>query len=98
MNDLELMNVLLEPRVSEKSVRIGDAHRQFVFRVARGASKTDVKAAVELLFKVEVSAVRVCNVKGKARRTRNGVSHRPDWRKAYVSLKPGFDINFVGAE
>ncbi|MGE0386937.1 MAG: 50S ribosomal protein L23 [Gammaproteobacteria bacterium] len=99
MNDTELMTLLIAPRVSEKSTRVGDAHRQFVFRVLPKARKPDIKRAVELMFKVEVEAVRVANVRGKVKSGRMGRGgRRPDWKKAYVTLKPGFDINFQGAQ
>jgi large subunit ribosomal protein L23 len=99
MNQERLMRVLIGPVVSEKSTIAADKFRQFVFRVLPDASKPEIKSAVEQLFKVEVEQVRVCNVRGKLKRSRGGrVGHRSDWKKAYVSLKEGYDINFSGTE
>lgn len=93
-----LMQVLLAPHISEKSTFVGDLRGQVVFRVARNATRDEVKAAVELLFKVEVEGVRVLNVKGKTKRFGRHMGRREHWKKAYVSLKPGQEINFaVGA-
>ncbi len=96
MNQERLMKVLLGPVVSEKSTIAADSDRQFVFQVATDATKQEIGRAVELLFDVKVDAVQVLNVKGKNKRfgARNG--RRPNWRKAYVGLKPGYDIDFGG--
>ena len=93
-----LMQVLLGPAVSEKGTMIGDKHNQYVFRVDRAATKTDVKAAVQLLFKVEVAGVQVLNVKGKEKRTGRFTGRRNSWKKAYVRLKAGQEINFAEGE
>lgn len=98
MNKEGLMKVLLSPCISEKTTRVGDTHRQFVFRVSPQASKIDIKKAVELMFNVEVAGVRVANVKGKAKAFRFASGRRANWKKAYVSLKPGFDLDFMGME
>jgi large subunit ribosomal protein L23 len=98
MNQDKLMTVLLAPHVSEKSTRVADKHRQYVFKVARSANKPSIKQAVELMFNVKVDAVRVCNVPGKIKRFGGTLGRRGDWKKAYVTLKTGFDINFMGAE
>lgn len=99
MNEVDLMRLLVEPRVSEKATRVADAHRQFVFKVERVATKPDVKRAVELMFKVKVASVSLCNVRGKAKPGRTGRGgSRSSWKKAYVTLQPGFDINFIGKE
>jgi len=90
----QLMNVLLAPVVSEKSTRIADKHRQYVFRVADGATKPEIKAAVELLFKTRVDDVRVARVKGKAKRFGRFAGRRRNWKKAYVRLAAGQEINF----
>ncbi len=97
MNKERLMKILLEPRITEKSTLVGDKYRQFVFKVVKDASKPEIKQAVELLFEVEVDSVQVCNVKGKVKSYRQTVGRRSDWKKAYVTLKPGFDIDFMGA-
>lgn len=91
-----MTKILVSPRVTEKSTMLGDKHRQFVFRVATDATKPDIKEAVEQMFEVKVDSVRVCNVKGKRKIFKNAPGFRQGWKKAYVRLMPGFDINFVG--
>ena len=97
MNKEQLMQVLLEPRITEKSTLVAEQYKQFVFKVQKEASKPDIKQAVELMFEVEVESVQVMNVKGKRKGMRQSVGRRSDWKKAYVKLKPGFDIDFIGA-
>lgn len=96
MNQERLMNILLEPRITEKGSLIGEKYRQFVFKVAKTATKPEIKQAVEKMFEVEVESVQVCNVKGKVKSFQQTVGRRSDWKKAYVKLKPGFDIDFTG--
>jgi large subunit ribosomal protein L23 len=91
----QLMKVLLAPVISEKSTWVADKHRQVIFRVAAGATKPQIKAAVELMFKVEVLGVTVSNVRGKEKRFGQFIGRRNHWKKAYVSLKPGQEINFA---
>ena len=98
MNQERLMKVLLEPRITEKSSVLGDKYNQFVFKVMRDATKPEIKKAVELLFEVEVESVQVLNVKGKSKRFSQMLGRRSDWKKAYVKLKPGFDIDYMGAQ
>ncbi len=98
MNDERLTQILLAPHVSEKSSRIGEASNQVVFRVMRDARKPEIKKAVEKMFKVEVEHVRVANVKGKRKGVARKAGKRSDWKKAYVRLKTGHDIDFLGAE
>ncbi len=98
MNQERLMNVILEPHVSEKSTICADKMNQVVFKVATDANKTEIKQAVELLFEVNVESVQVTNVKGKTKRTQTGMGRRKNWKKAYIRLKEGQDINFIGAE
>ena len=98
MNNHRIMNILLAPHVSEKSSLVADKSRQFVFRVLARATKPEIKTAVESLFKVDVSSVTVTNVKGKRKKFRQTLGRRQDWKKAYVSLKEGQDINFTIAE
>jgi large subunit ribosomal protein L23 len=93
-----LMNVVLAPVVSEKSTRVADKNRQYVFRVADSATKPEVKAAIELLFKTKVQDVTVSNVKGKAKRFGRFMGRRRNWKKAYVRLAAGQEINFSAAE
>ena len=94
-NPERLMTVLLAPVVSEKGTFIADKYEQVVFRVMQNATKPEVKAAVELMFKVEVEGVQIANVKGKKKRFGTHGGRRRNWKKAYVSLKPGQEINFA---
>jgi large subunit ribosomal protein L23 len=92
------MKVLVGPHVSEKGTMLADKHNQVVFKVIPDATKLEVKKAVENLFKVEVNNVQVVNVRGKMKRTGQNWGKRKNWKKAYVSLKEGQDIDFIGAE
>ena len=98
MSEERLMKLLLSPHVSEKSTRIADKNRQFVFKVVPDATKPEIKQAGEWMFKVEVEGVQVVNVAGKRKRFGRMAGRRPDWKKAYVRLKPGHDIDFVGGQ
>ncbi len=91
------MNLLLSPRITEKSSDLSDKHSQYVFKVIKTATKPQIKRAVELMFKVEVASVQVSNVKGKQKSFKQKLGKRSDWKKAYVKLKPGFDIDFMGS-
>lgn len=93
-----LMQVLLAPQISEKATYLADKNDQVVFRVNSDATKPEVKAAVELLFKVEVKSVQIANVKGKVKRFGKITGRRKDWKKAFVCLKPGQEVNFVSGE
>ena len=95
MNQERLMQVLLAPQISEKATYVAEKNEQVIFRVASDATKPEIKAAVELLFKVEVESVQVANVKGKVKRFRGAIGQRKGWKKAYVCLKAGQEINFV---
>ena len=95
MNQERLMQVLLAPQISEKATYVADKHEQVVFRVASDATKPEIKAAVELLFKVEVEAVQVANVKGKVKRFKGGAVKRSDVKKAYVRLAEGQSIDLT---
>ena len=86
-----LMQVLLAPQVSEKSTFVGEKNNQYVFRVLADATKPEIKAAVELMFKTKVKSVQTSNVKGKEKRFGRFVGRRSGWKKAYVSLMPGPD-------
>jgi len=90
--------VLIRPIVSEKSTRLADQHRQFVFKVVKDASKPEVRKAVELMFDVKVDAVQIANVSGKVKRFGGAIGKRSDWKKAFVTLAEGHDINFTGAD
>ena len=93
-----LLKVLLAPVISEKATFVAEKNEQVVFRVSPDATKPEIKAAVELVFKVEVEKVAVINVGGKTKRAGKSIGKRKDWKKAYVSLKPGQEINFAAAE
>ena len=95
MNQERLMQVLLAPQISEKATYVAEKHEQVIFRVVSDATKPEIKAVVELLFKVDVESVQVSNVKGKVKRFRGAVGRRKSWKKAYVCLKSGQEINFV---
>jgi len=95
MNQQRLMQVLLAPQISEKATYLADKNEQVVFRVDSSATKPEVKAAVELLFKVTVDSVQIANVKGKQKKFGRFMGARKNWKKAYVCLKAGQEINFV---
>lgn len=96
MNQERLLKVILAPHVSEKSTVSAEMSNTLVFKVATDANKTEIKSAVESLFEVEVDGVRTVNVKGKTKRHGMRMGKRKDWKKAYVTLKEGHDIDFVG--
>jgi large subunit ribosomal protein L23 len=93
-----LLQVILAPQITEKATRIADKYQQIAFKVRTDATKLEIKAAVEMVFKVEVDAVTVINVGGKEKRAGRIMGRRKDWKKAYVSLKPGQEINFAAGE
>jgi|TARA_B100000767_G_scaffold125138_1_gene119269 large subunit ribosomal protein L23 len=95
MNQERIYQVLLGPHISEKATIVADDGGQVVFRVAADATKPEIKKAVEQLFEVKVASVRVLNAKGKTKRTRYGVGHKANIRKAYVRLAEGHDIDFI---
>ena len=95
MNQERILKVLQAPHVSEKATILAE-NGQFVFKVARDATKREIKAAVETLFEVEVLSVTTLNQKGKSKRFGAIEGRRNHWKKAYVSLKPGQDIDFAG--
>jgi len=97
-NAEQLMNVVLAPVVSEKSTFVADKNRQYVFRVADDATKPQIKAAIELMFKTKVDDVTVLNVRGKERRFGRLSGRRRSWKKAYVRLAEGQEINFAATE
>ena len=98
MNSVELMKIILAPRVSEKATMAADKSKHIVFKVSPQANKTDIKKAVELMFTVKVDSVRTLNVKGKTRRFGKVEGRTKDWKKAYVKLQAGHDISFAQAE
>ena len=98
MNQERLFKVLLGPHITEKASTASGTATQVAFKVATDASKLEVKKAVEKLFEVKVDGVRVVNMKGKTRRTKTGMGKRSDWKKAYVRLAEGQDIDFSVVE
>ena len=98
MSQERLYKVLLGPVISEKAAIAGDVANNVVFKVTTDSSKSEIKAAVELLFDVKVDSVRLLNVKGKTKRTRYGIGKRSDWKKAYIRLAEGQEIDFSVAE
>jgi large subunit ribosomal protein L23 len=97
-SETRLLQVILAPVISEKATMLADKNEQIAFRVATDATKPEIKAAVELLFKVQVEDVKVANVKGKQKRFGRFIGRRDNWKKAYVCLKPGQELNFVAGE
>ncbi len=97
MSQLNLMSLLQAPIISEKSANLSDLVGQYVFKVPRQSTKSQIKKAVELMFEVEVDKVRVLNVKGKSKRFGRFLGKRPDWKKAYVKLKSGHEIELSTA-
>jgi large subunit ribosomal protein L23 len=98
MNQERVFQVLVGPHVSEKAAIVADANNQYVFKVAVDATKSEIKKSVEQLFKVKVDNVTTLKVKGKVKRNRYGFSAKPTWKKAYVRLEQGQDIDFAVAE
>ena len=98
MNQERVFQVLVGPHVSEKAAVVADASNQYVFKVAVDATKSEIKKSVEQLFKVKVDNVTTLKVKGKVKRNRYGFSAKPTWKKAYVRLEQGQDIDFAVAE
>ena len=95
MNDQRIFQILLSPHISEKTAILGDASNQHVFRVATDAKKPEIKIAVEQLFNVKVADVRTVNVNGKSKRMGQRLGRRNDWKKAYVSLEQGHEIDLA---
>jgi large subunit ribosomal protein L23 len=91
------MKVLEAPVISEKSSLSAEKEKRVVFKVRKNSTKQQIKRAVEMLFEVEVDSVHVLNVKGKQKRFGRFIGTRSDWKKAYIKLKPGFDIDFASA-
>ncbi|GGY18036.1 50S ribosomal protein L23 [Paludibacterium paludis] len=97
MNQERLLQVILAPVVSEKSTFVAEKNQQVVFRVATDATKPEIKAAVEMLFNVKVESVSTVNVKGKVKRFGRTMGRRKDWKKAYVSLVQGQELDLTTA-
>ena len=97
MNQERVFKVLVGPHISEKASVLADGKSQFVIKVAVDATKLEIKKAVESLFSVKVDEVRTVNVQGKTKRTARGLGKRNDWKKAYVSLQAGQDLDFTSS-
>jgi len=98
MSNERLYKVLLSPRMTEKSTRLGESSNQYVFRVTTDSNKKEIKDAVEKLFEVNVESVRTVKVKGKSKTFKARVGKRNDWKKAYVRVQEGQVIDFLGGE
>lgn len=98
MNAERLLMIIREPVISEKTTFLAEKHKQFTFCVLKTATKEEIKLAVEHLFNVKVKQVGVLNVKGKTKRFKQRSGVQSDWKKAYVSLQPGYDIDFTVTE
>jgi len=98
MNRERVFQVLLGPHVSEKAAIVADDNNQYVFKVAADATKSEIRKSVEQLFKVSVEDVQTLKVKGKVKRNRYGYSTKTTWKKAYVRIASGQDIDFAAAE
>ena len=98
MNRERIFQVLMAPHVSEKAAIVADSNNQYVFKVAVDATKSEIRKSVEELFKVNVEDVQTLKVKGKVKRNRFGYSTKPTWKKAYVRISQGQDIDFAAAE
>jgi large subunit ribosomal protein L23 len=94
MNQERMYKVLLGAHISEKATVIADEANQFVFKVAKDATRPEIREAVEKIYEVSVKNVTVLNVKGKVKKTQRGISKKPSWKKAYVRLEDGHDIDF----
>jgi large subunit ribosomal protein L23 len=94
MNKLAMYDVIVAPMVTEKSTRVSE-HNQVVFKVRMDATKPEIKAAIEFMFKVQVDSVQIVNVRGKGKRFGQFMGRRRHWKKAYVCLKAGQEINFA---
>jgi large subunit ribosomal protein L23 len=97
-NEERLLKIILAPHMSEKAAIAAEKRREYVFEVIADATKPEVKAAVELLFKTEVATVRILNVKPKPRRFGKVEGSSKRWKKAYVSLKPGQELSIAGGQ
>ena len=96
MNPERLYSVLVEPHITEKATNLGASSNQYAFKVARDATKREIKSAVEELFSVKVRDVTTLNVKGKVKRNFRGVtSHHKNWKKAYVRLVDGESLDYT---
>ena len=95
MNEERMYTILLEPHISEKVSILGDRVNQYAFKVAKDATKAEIREAVSTLFKVDVNKVTTANVKGKVKRTMRGETRKKNWKKAYVTVAEGQEIDYM---
>lgn len=98
MNQERLLNVILAPHVSEKTARASEKHNEYAFRVVKGATKPEVKNAVEQLFNTKVETVRIVNVRAKTKQFKQVEGKKKGWRKAYVTLQKDQKLDIMGAQ
>jgi large subunit ribosomal protein L23 len=98
LHDERLITILVGPHVSEKASIVAEKNNQICFKVRRDSTKKEIAQAVEMMFEVKVDNVQVTNVRGKSKRFGQTMGKRADWKKAYVTLAEGHDIDFLGAE
>ena len=98
MNPERIYTVLVEPHISEKTTLVGDVANQYGFKVRRDATKAEIKQAVETIFDVEVVGVTTANVKGKVKRNVRGMTRKKNWKKAYVRVAEGQEIDYMVTE
>jgi large subunit ribosomal protein L23 len=98
MNAERMLMIIRAPVISEKTTQLAEKHKQFTFHVLKTATKPEIKIAVEHMFNVKVKQVGVLNVKGKTKRFKQRTGVQSDWKKAYVSLQSGYDIDFTVTE
>jgi len=95
MNKERIMKILQRPHISEKSALIAEKGNQLIFKVIKDANKQEIKAAIELMFQVKVADVRVLRQKGKVKKFGQSMGRRSDWKKAYIRLMPGQEIDMM---
>jgi large subunit ribosomal protein L23 len=98
VNPERIYTVLVEPHISEKVAILGDRVNQYAFKISKDATKAEVKEAIETIFKVDVRKVTTANVKGKVKRNARGVTRKKNWKKAYVTIAEGQEIDYMVTE
>ena len=98
MNPERVYTVLVEPHISEKVSILGDTSNQYAFKVAKDATKAEIREAVETIFNVEVLKVTTANVKGKVKRNVRGITRKKNWKKAYITVAQGQEIDYMVTE
>lgn len=98
MNPERIYTVLVEPHISEKVAILGDKANQYAFKVSRDATKAEIREAVQTIFNVEVRKVTTANVKGKVKSNARGITRKKNWKKAYVTVAQGQEIDYMVTE